>query len=66
MMGRSSMGSQLYGDRVKKMAKGGKVCPSCGSMGCACGGKVKKMAKGGKTSRGDGCCMKGKTKGRKV
>ena len=25
MMGRSSMGSQLYGDRVKKMAKGSKL-----------------------------------------
>ena len=27
------------------------------------GGAVKKMAKGGMT-RGDGCCMKGKTKGK--
>lgn len=24
---------------------------------------AKRMAKGGKVSRGDGCCMKGKTKG---
>jgi len=62
MMGRSSMGSQLYGDRVPKMAKGGKTCPSCGMAKCACNGKAKKMAKGGK-ARGDGCCMKGKTKG---
>ena len=30
------------------------------------GGKVKKMAKGGKMNRGDGCCTKGKTKGRMV
>jgi len=30
------------------------------------GGKVKKMASGGKMNRGDGCCMKGKTKGRMV
>lgn len=66
MMGRSSMGSQLTGDRVKKMAKGGSACPSCGAMKCACGGKMKKMAKGGKMDRGDGCCMKGKTKGRMV
>ena len=66
MMGRSSMGSQLTGDRVKKMAKGGSACPSCGAMKCACGGKMKKMAKGGKMNRGDGCCMKGKTKGRMV
>ncbi len=65
-MGRSSMGSQLTGDRVKKMAKGGSACPSCGAMKCACGGKMKKMAKGGKMDRGDGCCMKGKTKGRMV
>jgi hypothetical protein len=66
MMGRSSMGSQLTGDRVKKMAKGGSACPSCGAMKCACGGKMKKMASGGKMNRGDGCCMKGKTKGRMV
>lgn len=65
-MGRSSMGSQLTGDRVKKMAKGGSACPSCGAMKCACGGKMKKMASGGKMTRGDGCCMKGKTKGRTV
>jgi len=32
------------------------------------GGKVKKMAKGGSTAskRGDGCCSKGKTKGKFV
>jgi hypothetical protein len=32
------------------------------------GGKVKKMAKGGSTAskRADGCCTKGKTKGRMV
>lgn len=28
------------------------------------GGTVKKMAKGGKVTRGDGCCMKGHTKGK--
>ena len=66
MMGRSSMGSQLTGDRVKKMAKGSRACSSCGAMKCACGGKMKKMAPGGKMNRGDGCCMKGKTKGRMV
>jgi len=54
MMGRSSMGSQLTGDRVKKMAKGGSACPSCGAMKCACGGKMKKMASGGKVR---GCGM---------
>ncbi len=65
MMGRSSMGSQLSGDRVKKMGRGGRTCPSCGKANCGCnyGGKVTKMAPGGKVTRGDGCCMKGKTKG---
>ena len=58
MMGRSSMGSQLTGDRVKKMAKGGSACPSCGAMKCACGGKMKKMASGGKV-RGCGMASKG-------
>ena len=48
------MGSQLTGNRVKKMAKGGGTCPSCGAMKCACGGKMKKMAKGGKVR---GCGM---------
>ena len=33
--------------------------------GMAYGGKVKKMAKGGMV-RGDGCCVRGKTKGRMV
>ena len=33
--------------------------------GMAYGGKVKKMAKGG-MARGDGCCFRGKTKGRMV
>jgi hypothetical protein len=30
------------------------------------GGKVKKMAKGGASKRGDGCAVRGKTKGRMV
>lgn len=32
----------------------------------AYGGKVKKMAHGGSVSRGDGCAVRGKTKGRMV
>ena len=36
------------------------------ATGMKSGGKVKKMASGGKMNRGDGCCMKGKTKGRTV
>ena len=52
MMNRSSMGKQIMTAPAKRMATGG----------MACGGGTKKMAKGGKV-RGDGCCMKGKTKG---
>ena len=48
MMNRANMGKQIMTAPAKKMA---------------CGGGTKKMAKGGMT-RGDGCCMKGKTKGR--
>jgi len=33
------------------------------AMGMKKGGAVKGYAKGGMASRGDGCCMKGKTKG---
>ena len=47
MMNRASMGKQIMTAPAKKMAYGG---------------KAKKMAKGG-MARGDGCCMKGKTKG---
>ena len=47
------MGKQIATAPAKKMANGG----------MACGGGTKKMAAGGKV-RGDGCCMKGKTKGR--
>jgi|TARA_R110000744_G_scaffold50640_1_gene109365 hypothetical protein len=79
MMGRYSMGSQLTGDRVKKMNKGGKLNMVKGPSGkmvpdyaadgvgkMSYGGKMKKMASGGKMSRGDGICTKGKTKGRMV
>lgn len=47
MMSRANMGKQIATAPAKKMATGG---------------KAKKMAKGG-MARGDGCCMKGKTKG---
>ena len=60
MMGRYSMGSQLTGDRVKKMSYGGKM------KKMSYGGKMKKMSAGGKMSRGDGICTKGRTKGRMV
>lgn len=51
MMNRSNMGKQIMTAPATKMASGGKAC-----------GSTKKMAKGG-MARGDGCCMKGKTKG---
>jgi|TARA_R110002153_G_scaffold197679_1_gene351209 hypothetical protein len=79
MMGRYSMGSQLTGDRVKKMNKGGKLNMVKGPSGkmvpdyaadgvgkMSYGGKMKKMGAGGKMSRGDGICTKGRTKGRMV
>jgi len=34
------------------------------AMGMKKGGMVKGYAKGGKVTRGDGCCMKGRTKGK--
>ena len=43
--------------RAAGMKKGGKVTKK------ADGGAVMGYAKGGMASRGDGCCMKGKTKG---
>ena len=46
---------------MKKMAMGG----SCGTKKMMAGGMTKGYAKGGMT-RGDGCCMKGHTKGRMV
>lgn len=54
---------------MKKMMGGGYMKPmgmkKGGSTKMAYGGKVKKMAKGGMV-RGDGCCVRGKTKGRMV
>ena len=48
-------------------SKGRKPGEAPGSEGMKKGGKVKKMAKGGSVSkRADGCCTKGKTKGRFV
>jgi hypothetical protein len=47
---------------------GATVSTPIGGVRRAKGGKVKKMAKGGSTAskRADGCCTKGKTKGRFV
>lgn len=57
MMGRSSMGRQIATAPASRMACGGTA------KKMACGGSTKKMASGGKV-RGDGCCTKGKTKGK--
>ena len=64
MMGRYSMGSQLTGDRVKKMNKGGKLNMVKGPSGkmvpdyaadgvgkMSYGGKMKKMSYGGKMKK---------------
>ena len=47
---------------TKKMAMGG----SCGTKKMMSGGMTKGYAKGGRVTRGDGCCMKGHTKGKMV
>lgn len=65
MMGRMNMGRQIATAPASRMGqpmpqvmkKGGKVAKK------AAGGAVKGYAKGGMAGRGDGCCMKGKTKG---
>lgn len=51
------MGKQIATAPASRMACGGPT------KKMACGGPTKKMAAGGKV-RGDGCCMKGKTKGK--
>lgn len=78
-MNRGNMGKEIStapkSKGVKKMMMGGMarpgmpvsmgpaVMPTRPVMGMKKGGAVKGYAKGGMASRGDGCCMKGKTKG---
>lgn len=57
MMSRANMGRQIA------TAPASRMVPT-GVMPMKNGGYAKKMAKGGKVSRGDGCCMKGRTKGK--
>jgi transcription initiation factor TFIID subunit TAF12 len=57
------------GGKVKKMAKGGKLPDLTGDgkvtrADVLKGRGVPGFAKGGKVTRGDGCCMKGHTKGK--
>jgi hypothetical protein len=63
MMNRGNMGTQIANapaSRLPVVTELDKMRAM--PMGMKKGGAVKKMAKGGMT-RGDGCCMKGKTKG---
>ena len=62
-----------YGDVVdtkaadKKKAEDKARIAAAGATGAKRGGSIKKMAKGGSASRrADGCCSKGKTRGRFV
>lgn len=64
MMGRSSMGQQIAtapASRLPVVTQLDKARAM--AMPMKKGGMVKGYAKGGKATRGDGCCMKGKTKG---
>ena len=75
---RAQMGSQLEGSRMPMTRKGKKVMRSMKEQygpdrgeevfyASANKGTIKgveKMREGGKVGRGDGCCMKGRTKGR--
>jgi hypothetical protein len=56
MMNRGNMGMQIATAPASRMARP--------AMPMKKGGAVKGYAKGGKVGRGDGCCMKGKTKGK--
>jgi hypothetical protein len=56
MMNRAMMGNQMAMPSAQPMMPVMPVAPMKN------GGKVKKMAKGGK-ARGDGACIKGKTRG---
>jgi hypothetical protein len=66
-IGRTGMTKEMFGNRTKKMNTGGAMPPGDGgkksfseALGTA---KTPSMKKGGMVTRGDGCCIKGKTKG---
>jgi hypothetical protein len=61
MMNRGNMGMQIANAPASRLPVVTQL-DKARAMGMKKGGAVKKMAKGGMT-RGDGCCMKGKTKG---
>ena len=64
-MGRPGMPPAGMGGRMGQEAAAQQLMASLprAPMGMKKGGAVKGYAKGGMASRGDGCCMKGKTKG---
>lgn len=62
MMNRGNMGMQIANAPASRLPVVTQL-DQTRAMGMKKGGAVKKMAKGGMT-RGDGCCMKGKTKGK--
>ena len=63
MMGRMNMGKQIATAPASRAAGMSGATRRMEMQKMACGGPAKKMAKGGSV-RGDGCCMKGKTKGK--
>ena len=64
MMSRGNMGAQIANAPASRLPVVTQLdAMRAKPMGMKKGGAVKKMAKGGMT-RGDGCCMKGKTKGK--
>lgn len=62
MMNRGNMGMQIANAPASRLPVVTQL-DRTRAMGMKKGGAVKKMAKGG-MARGDGCCMKGKTKGK--
>jgi hypothetical protein len=68
--GKGMFGKMVHGgdddkDKEKKQAEQLEQAEQLKQQGMKKGGKVKKMAKGGTaSSRADGCCVKGKTRGK--
>ena len=57
------LGMGAVGAAYNKSRKGGGAAGSADNPASNMAAKTKAMKKGGKVGRGDGCCMKGKTKG---
>jgi len=64
-MNRGNMGMQIANAPASRLPVVTKLdAMRAKPMGMKKGGMVKGYAKGGPVTRGDGCCMKGKTKGK--